>query len=201
MDPFPRSHVDRIACVLARLFAFLLAAAVIVFAAEKGEWPTYGHDAGGQRFSPLTAINRSNVKSLKIAWTYRTGDAYAPRDGSKPTQFEATPLYVDGTLYIGTPLGRIIAVDPLTGKERWSYDSHVDKDKGYGDYATRGVSTWKSRSGSGMRACGWPDPQPPRHEAVSRRAPAMAWVVAAAAARGSPGVDSVLADRARVARA
>ena len=64
--------------MLARLFAFLLAAAVIVFAAEKGEWPTYGHDAGGQRFSPLTAINRSNVKSLKIAWTYRTGDAYAP---------------------------------------------------------------------------------------------------------------------------
>ncbi|MBV9764178.1 MAG: PQQ-binding-like beta-propeller repeat protein, partial [Acidobacteriaceae bacterium] len=115
--------------------------------AQNGDWPAYGHDPGGQRFSPLTAINRSNVSSLKIAWTYRTGDAYAPKDGSKPTQFEATPLYVDGTLYLGTPLGRIIALDPVTGKERWSYDPHVNKDAGFGDNANRGVSTWKSETG------------------------------------------------------
>jgi quinoprotein glucose dehydrogenase len=128
--------------------------ALIVFVAGNGgkpgghgDWPAYGHDPGGQRFSPLTAINRSNVKSLKIAWTFRTGDAYAPPSGSKPTQFEATPLYVDGTLFIGTPLGRIIALDPETGKERWAYDPHIDRDKGYGDYANRGVSTWKSQSG------------------------------------------------------
>ena len=87
------------------------------------------------------------MKALKIAWTFRTGDAYTPPNGSKPTQFEATPLYVDGTLFIGTPLGRIIAVDPITGKQRWAYDPHVDKEKGYGDFANRGVSTWKSASG------------------------------------------------------
>ncbi len=120
---------------------------VFLFAGQNGDWPAYGHDPGGQRFSPLSAINRSNVKSLKVAWMYRTGDAYAPKNGSKPTQFEATPLYVDGALYIGTPLGRVIALDPVTGKERWSYDSHVDRDKGYGDFATRGVSTWKSDDG------------------------------------------------------
>ena len=62
-----------------------------------GEWPTYGHDAGGQRFSPLKSINRENVKSLEVAWTYRTGDAYQPPHG-RPTAFEATPLYVDGRL-------------------------------------------------------------------------------------------------------
>src|ERR1700739_2666478 len=78
--------------------------------AQSGDWPTYGHDPGGQRFSPLTTINTSNVQSLKIAWTYRTGDAYAPPSGSRPTQFEATPLYVDGTLYLSTPLGRVIAL-------------------------------------------------------------------------------------------
>jgi quinoprotein glucose dehydrogenase len=50
-------------------------------------------------------------------------------------------------LYIGTPLGRIIALDPITGKQRWSYNSKVPKDKGYGDFANRGVSTWKSPSG------------------------------------------------------
>ncbi len=131
----------------ARALTVLSVSALILLAAAQGDWPTYGHDPGGQRFSPLTAINRSNVKSLKIAWTYRTGDAYAPTDGSKPTQFEATPLYIDGTLYLATPLGRIIALDPLTGNPRWSYDSHVNKDKGYGDYASRGVSTWKPPTG------------------------------------------------------
>ena len=134
--------------MLARsLFAFLLCAACSTFANAPGEWPNYGRDPGGQRFSPLAAINRSNVNELKIAWTYRTGDAYTPKDGSKSTQFEATPLYVDGTLYLGTPLGRVIALDPLAGKQRWAYDPHIDKDNGYGDYANRGVSTWKSPGG------------------------------------------------------
>ncbi|HEX3682637.1 MAG TPA: pyrroloquinoline quinone-dependent dehydrogenase [Bryobacteraceae bacterium] len=124
-----------------------LACAGLILAAETGDWSYYGRDPGGQRFSPLTAINRSNVKSLKIAWTFRTGDIYAPKDGSKPTQFEATPLYVDRTLFLSTPLGRVFALDPVTGNQRWSYDSHVDKDKGYGDNANRGVSTWKSPNG------------------------------------------------------
>jgi quinoprotein glucose dehydrogenase len=133
-----------------KLFRAVLASSVsalLLYAAENGDWPTYGHDPGGQRFSPLSAINRANVKLLKVAWTFRTGDAYVPPRGSKPTQFEATPLYVDGTLFLGTPLGRIIALDPTTGKQRWSYDSHINKDKGYGDFANRGVSTWKSPSG------------------------------------------------------
>lgn len=140
--PKPRTLQHLFATVL-----ILSLAGGFVLAAEIGEWPYYGHDPGDQRFSPLKTIDRSNVKHLKIAWTYRTGDAYAPKDGSKPTQFEATPLYVDGTLYIGTPLGRIIALDPVTGKQRWAYDPHIDKDKGYGDYANRGVSTWKSTTG------------------------------------------------------
>ncbi len=130
-----------------RILIALLSLGLCTLAAQDGDWPVYGHDPGGQRFSPLTAINRANVKSLKIAWTFRTGDAYQPKNGSKSTNFEATPLYVDGTLYIGTPLGRIIALDPITGKERWSYDPHVNKEGGYGDNANRGVSTWKSKDG------------------------------------------------------
>ncbi|HTA68698.1 MAG TPA: PQQ-binding-like beta-propeller repeat protein, partial [Bryobacteraceae bacterium] len=111
-----------------------------------GEWPAYGRDPGGQRFSPLSMINRENVQSLKIAWTFRSGDTYQPKFG-RPTAFEATPLYVDGVLYIGTPLGRVIALDPVSGHEIWSYDGKVPKDKGYGDYANRGVSYWKPASG------------------------------------------------------
>src|SRR5258708_1793812 len=111
-----------------------------------GEWPAYGGDPGGQRFSPLASINGKNVQSVQVAWTFRTGDAYQPRFG-RPTAFEATPLYAGGMLYIGTPLGRIIALDPVTGRQLWSYDSNVPKDKGYGDFANRGVSMWASSSG------------------------------------------------------
>lgn len=110
------------------------------------DWPVYGHDAGGQRYSPLSTINRSNVASLRVAWTFRTGDAYTPPHG-KPTAFESTPLYINGTLYLTTPLGRVIALDPLTGKERWRFDSQIPKDAGYGDFANRGVASWVSPSG------------------------------------------------------
>ncbi len=110
------------------------------------DWPAWGNDPGGQRFSPLATIDRGNVHALKVAWTFRTGDAYQPKD-SRPTAFEATPIYVDGTLYLPTPLGRILALDPVTGRQRWAYDAKIDKDAGYGDFASRGVSTWKSPSG------------------------------------------------------
>ena len=116
-------------------------------AAQAGEdWPAWGHDPGGQRFSPLAVIHRENVQSLKVAWTFRTGDSYQPAH-SRPTAFEATPIYVDGTLYLSTPLGRIFALDPVTGTQRWVYDARIPKDAGYGDFVSRGVSTWKSPSG------------------------------------------------------
>ena len=128
------------------------AATVIITAAlsfqtpPDGDWPAYGRDPGGQRFSPLSTINRNNVRLLQVAWTFHTGDSYQPSRG-RSTAFEATPIYVDGTLYLGTPLGRVFALDPIAGAERWSYDSKVPRDKGYGDFANRGVSTWKPASG------------------------------------------------------
>src|ERR1700750_1465578 len=117
------------------LFTGILALAAQAFQSQPdGDWPAYGRDTGGQRFSPLTSITRGNVQSLRVAWTFHTGDAYAP-PRARPTAFEATPIYVDGTLYIGTPLGRVFALDPVTGRSRWTYDSKVPRDKGYGDFA------------------------------------------------------------------
>jgi quinoprotein glucose dehydrogenase len=107
-----------------------------------GDWRAYGRDAGGERFSPLDDIRRENVASLQVAWTFRTGDAYQPRDG-RPTAFEATPLHVDDTLYLSTPVGRVIALDPVTGQQRWTFDAQSPRDKGYGDFASRGVSVWQ----------------------------------------------------------
>ncbi len=94
--------------------------------AGSGEWPSYGNDAGGTRYSPLSQIARENVSRLRVAWTYRTEEV----GGASPwshTAFEATLLMVDGTLFLSTPYNRVIALDPETGKARWTYDPKVDR--------------------------------------------------------------------------
>jgi quinoprotein glucose dehydrogenase len=128
------------------VFCLLLAQALLIPADDLSDWPAYGHDAGGQRFSPLMQINAGNVAQLKVAWTFRTGDAYQPEHG-KATAFEATPLYMDRVLYLSTPLGRVLALDPVKGAQLWAYDPHIDKDAGYGDYSNRGVSAWRNHAG------------------------------------------------------
>lgn len=131
---------------IAALVAVLLSFAASPAASPQDEWSSYGHDPGGQRYSPLAAINRQNVTSLQVAWTYRTGNGYQPAHG-RPTAFEATPLFVGGTLYLATPLGHVLALDPSTGTPRWSYDAKVPRDEGYGDFASRGVSIWRAAGG------------------------------------------------------
>src|SRR5690348_8845807 len=108
-------------------------------AQSTSEWPAYGRDAAGTRSSPLTQITPANVSRLVPVWTFRTGELARSDDR---TRFEATPLMVDGTLYLSTPFGRAIALDPATGRERWTYDAHVGDIGDYGDPASRGVSTW-----------------------------------------------------------
>lgn len=116
--------------------------AALLNGAQDGDWLAYGRDPGGERFSPLDAIRPENVASLQVAWTFRTGDAYQPKTG-RPTAFEATPLHIDGTLYLSTPLGRVIALDPVTGQQKWAFAGDVPRDRGYGDFASRGVSAWR----------------------------------------------------------
>src|SRR6266513_2424311 len=106
------------------------------------DWPAYGHDPQGTRYSPAAAIDRGNVARLAPAWTYRTGETGAAFKTTKPTAFEATPLVVDGVMYVGTPLGRVIALDAATGRERWVFDPAIKRDVTYGDFASRGVATW-----------------------------------------------------------
>ena len=105
-------------------------------------WPAYGRDAGGSRVSPLDQINRANVGQLKIAWTYRTGAEEVKAAGARNAAFEATPILVDGTLYLTTPYSRVIALDPMTGAERWTFDTQVPLDRRYSEMTSRGVSAW-----------------------------------------------------------
>src|SRR5579872_842781 len=108
-----------------------------------GEWPFYGHDAGGARFSPLTQITRQNVSTLTVAWTVHTGDLADGKTGDPRSGFETTPLVVDGTLYLTTGFNRVIALNPDTGAQKWAYDPLLERQADYGDgLVNRGVATW-----------------------------------------------------------
>ncbi len=114
---------------------------------------SWGEDLASQ-YSPLAQIRRENVKQLKVAWTYRTGEPLAPaKGGGRPPAFEATAVFFEGLLYVSTPYGRVAALDPETGKERWSFDSQIDRNGSYGDFATRGVVTWRDAAKDAKGAC------------------------------------------------
>jgi quinoprotein glucose dehydrogenase len=120
------------------------------------EWPAYGGDQGGRRYSPLTQITPVNVNRLKAAWTYRTGDV-SDGKGEIPskTAFEGTPILVDGTLYFPTPFNRIIALDPETGAERWIYDPKIDLKGHYANQlVSRGVAHWHDSAAPDDGPCG-----------------------------------------------
>ncbi len=140
-----------------RLVLILAAITILVSCwsagAQGSDWPAYGRDDGGSRYSPLSQINRRNVKELRAVWTYRTGHLAAANQAAETLQFEATPIMVDGTLYLSTPFNRVIALNPQTGTERWTFDPKLDLSIPYADgFTSRGVSTWLDRT----RAAGAP---------------------------------------------
>jgi quinoprotein glucose dehydrogenase len=108
--------------------------------ASSSEWPTYGHDPGGMRYSPLTEITPANVARLQKAWVYHMKPAAAaaapvdPAPAGPPqgrgggrgsaTGFasgETTPLVIGGIMYVTTPYGRVVALDPTNGTEKWVF--------------------------------------------------------------------------------
>jgi quinoprotein glucose dehydrogenase len=107
------------------------------------EWVNYGNDPGGMRYSALTQINRDNVSTLQVAWLYHTGDV---SDGSRyprKSEFESTPIFVDGTLFLTTAFNRVVALDPVSGSERWTFDPKINLGARYSEgLMNRGVSTW-----------------------------------------------------------
>ena len=104
------------------------------------EWPTTD-GVGGAHYSGLAEITPANVASLEVAWTYRTGDVNDGKDGKAATAFEATPVMVDGVLYLSTPGSRVVALDAETGRHLWSFDPDVNRSE-QSLVASRGVSVW-----------------------------------------------------------
>jgi len=128
MSTSRRTHKRGSGALLALAFvAFISAtyAGSLAPDASTAEWPAYGNDPGGMRYSPLDQINRDNVQKLQVAWISHTGDISDGSNDRRRSGFEATPILVDGTLYFSTPFNRVIALDPETGKQRYPADTNA----------------------------------------------------------------------------
>ena len=120
--------------------------------ADQG-WPTYGNDAGGTRYSAASQIDRANVVHLKVAWTYRTGANVIPTRLIKKAAFEATPILINGVLFLSTPYNHVIALNAQSGFKLWEYDPQVNLQRNYSEVASRGVSAWRDRTARSKQPC------------------------------------------------
>ena len=125
----------------------------------EGDWPSFGRDLGGSQFTPLRQIDRTNLHRLKPAWVHHSGD-FVEAGPLTGTRFEATPIIVDGTLFYCTPFGRVFALDPATGAERWAYDPRTAGAGGRplvnGPFKAnhcRGVAYWRATDAGADAAC------------------------------------------------
>lgn len=106
------------------------------------EWPHYGGDAGGSKYSRLDQINKKNVKDLTVAWTFDTGELSTGKEYPTRSAFEATPIVVDGVLYVTSPFAHLFALDPETGKQLWDFDPKIDRTVRLNLFINRGVTYW-----------------------------------------------------------
>src|SRR5437773_2097049 len=116
------------------------------------DWPFYGGDQAGTKYSPIADINRESVARLAPAWEWSTREKALPQFGTRPGAFEVTPLMIDNVLYLVTPYNRVVALDADTGAEIWAFDPKAYEDgqppNGTG-YVHRGIAAWRdSKTGT-----------------------------------------------------
>lgn len=125
--------------VVERSLADIDGARIAAADSEPGNWLSHGRTYDEQRFSPLDQINDGNIGELALAWSLDTATTRG---------LEATPIIVDGVMYLSLNWGIAIAVDAKTGSELWRFDPEVPGEWGrYGccDVVNRGVAVWKGR--------------------------------------------------------
>ncbi len=129
-------------------------AASVAAAPADVDWAFRGGDAGASQYSPLADINAANVARLVPAWSWVTGENPLPAHGASPGMFETTPLVIGGTMYLTTPYNRVVALDPTTGLEHWSYDPRAYEDgqppNGTG-FVHRGLAAWRDPRNGRLR--------------------------------------------------
>jgi quinoprotein glucose dehydrogenase len=123
----------------------------IDFSGPTADWPQWGGSPAGLKFSPLTQITGENVGHLQVAWTYRIGMNPHPLPTDLDT-FEATPIIAEGRMYLCSGFNRVVALQPQTGEEIWSFDPKIHTE---GKYVLncRGVSYFHDSAAAPDAAC------------------------------------------------
>jgi quinoprotein glucose dehydrogenase len=110
------------------------------------EWPYYGGDQAGSKWSAAADINRETVGRLDAAWSWKPNEKALPEFRTQPGSFENTPLMIDNVLYVSTPYNRVVALDAESGRELWAYDPKAyeagQPPNGTG-FVHRGVAAWR----------------------------------------------------------
>ena len=117
-------------------FIVLCLIALLIHDAAGHDWPLHGREYNDQRFSPLTQINEKNVNQLGLAWSYEM---------KTHRGLQATPIMVNGVLYVTGTWGKVAAIDAQSGERLWEFDPEVPGKWGrYGccDAVNRGVAYW-----------------------------------------------------------
>jgi quinoprotein glucose dehydrogenase len=109
------------------------------------EWPVYGGGAESMRYSSLTQINRENVKTLKVAWTFDASD------GIQGSELEVNPIVVNGVLYATTVSLNVVALNASSGELLWRFDPYDGRNVRGGGGRTRGVTYWSDDRGEDER--------------------------------------------------
>ena len=103
-------------------------------------WPAYGGNKAGNRYSALTQINVQTVKNLQPAWSFDTGEN---NDSTvRGMDIQCQPIVVDGVLYGTTPRHKLFAIDAATGQQLWQFDPFADPDRKPRFHPLRGVVYW-----------------------------------------------------------
>ena len=110
------------------------------------DWRNYGGNKAGNRYSPLKDINTENVKNLKIAWTYDTGEDSTRNNLGRNIEIQCQPIVVNDILYGTTPLLKLFAVSATTGQELWKFDPFKGKEPRL--HPSRGVTYWENAGDS-----------------------------------------------------
>jgi len=138
----------------AALLAACARAPAPVAPAPDQEWAHYGADEGGQRFSPAAQVTPANVRDLKVAWRFSTGDLLRDRKAIHRSAFEDTPIMAGGRVYVETPLNEVFALDPATGLILWRFNPMIDTSVHYGEgFTARGVAYWRDPAAAPGAPC------------------------------------------------
>jgi quinoprotein glucose dehydrogenase len=139
-----RSYLIALACLLP------LARPAAAQSPLTADWPGVGNDPGCMRYSALEQIHRDNVKQLRPAWTYHTGEL----EGRQGRTIECTPIVIDGVMYITTGYLRVVALDAATGRVHWEFDPLKEHPTRYplaSAGVNRGCAYWSDQKAEGER--------------------------------------------------